>query len=60
MARGLGVVLSPSYSTHQSQLNAIKLRNSVRSYDVKKFKRNYFDFKTMCKFPPGGGGGGVL
>ena len=57
MARGLGVVLSPSYSTHQSQLTAIKLRNSVRSYDVKKFKRTYFDFKTMCKFPPGGGGG---
>ena len=46
--RGLVIVLSPSYSSHQLQLTAI---NSVRSSDVKKFKRNYFDL-IMCKFTP--------
>ena len=59
MIRGLGIVLSPSYSSHQLQLTAIKLRNSVRSSDVKKFKRNYFDL-IMCKYPGGGGGGALV
>ena len=36
---------------YQLQLTAIKLRNSLRSSDVEKFKRNQFHL-FMCKLTP--------
>ena len=51
MIQGLGLVLSSSYSMYQLQLTAIKLRNSLRSSDVEKFKRNQFHL-FMCKLTP--------